>query len=130
MVYITRNLTLIEREIPMSEEIEREEQSFQGVTLPVKWQVSETIHNQYVQNVIVQPGSNEITIFLFETHVPPYVGSPEANREYLQSQSIRFECVGKFVVAPQFMPDIIQALETGLNNYYVGKEREEGEKKG
>lgn len=113
----------------MSDEVEREEQLSQGVTLPVKWHVSETIHNQYVQNVIVQPGPNEITIFLFETHVPPYGGSPEENKEYLQEQTVRFECVGKFVVAPQFMPDIIQALQVGLDNFNIGKAREEGETK-
>ncbi|HJT59732.1 MAG TPA: hypothetical protein VJ761_24700, partial [Ktedonobacteraceae bacterium] len=77
----------------------QEDQPQEDVTVPINWHVSETIHNQYVHQVIVQPGSNEITLIFFEAHVPPYVGSPEANREYLQGQSVRFECVGKFVVA-------------------------------
>ena len=108
-------------------EIEQEDQSPEGVTISVKWHVPENIHNQYVHNVIVQPGQNEITISLFETHIPPYIGSPEANREYLQEQSVRFECVGKFVVTPQFVPEIIKALQVGLDNYNAGKAREERE---
>lgn len=94
-----------------------EDQPSEGVMVPVDWHVSDGIHNQYVHNVVVQPGQNEITILLFETHVPPYIGSPEANREYLQKQSVRFECIGKFVVAPQFVPEIIKALQVGLDNY-------------
>ena len=105
-------------------EIEQEDRSSEGISLPVEWHVPDTIHNLYVHNVIVQPGQNEITLSLFETHIPPYVGSPEANREYLQKQSVRFECVGKFVVTPQFVPEIIKALQVGLDNYNAGKERE------
>ncbi len=108
-------------------EIEREDQSSEGVSLSINWHVPETIHNQYIHHVIVQPGQNEITLSFFETHIPPYVGSPEASREYLQTQFVRFECVGKFVVSPQFVPEIIKALQVGLDNYNAGKASEEGE---
>lgn len=106
-------------------EVEQEDQSSQGISLPVELHVSDTLHNQYVHNVIVQPGPNEITLFFFEMHIPPYVGSPEANREYLlQKGSIRFECLSKLVVAPQLIPEIINALQTGLDNYNTSKARE------
>jgi hypothetical protein len=110
----------------MSEK-EQEGQPLEGVPLSINWHVPETIHNQFIHNVIVQPGQNEITLSFFETHIPPYVGSPEANREYLQKQSIRFECVGKFVVTPQFIPEIINALQVGLENYNASKASEERE---
>ncbi len=110
-------------------EMEQEDQSLEGVSLPINWHVSEAIHNLYIHNVVVQPGQNEIMLFFFETHIPPYIGSPEANREYLQKQSVRFECVGKFVVTPQFIPEIIKALQVGLDNYNVGKAHEERETK-
>jgi len=118
--------TLVEKEIPMSE-IEQEEQSSQGVTLPIEWHVPDTIRNQYVNNVIVQPGQHEITLFFFETHIPPYVGSPEANREHLLTQSVRFECVSKSIVAPQLIPEIIKALQIGLDNYNAAHASEERE---
>ncbi len=109
-------------------EVEREEQSSQGVLLPVEWHVPDTIHNQYVHNVIVQPGQYEITLFFFETRIPPYIGSPEANREYLLKQgSVRFECVSKMTVAPQLVPEIIKALQVGLENYNSSKANEERE---
>ena len=117
---------LAEKEISMSE-IEQEDQPSQGIPLPINLHVPDTIHNQYVHHVIVQPGQNEITLFFFETHIPPYVGSPEANREYLLKQSVRFECVSKLVVAPQLVPEIIKALQVGLDDYNAGKAREERE---
>src|SRR5438105_14441410 len=98
-------------------EVEHEEQASEGIQIPIKLHVHDTLHNQYVNNVIVQPGQNEITLFFFETHIPPYVGSPEANRQYLLNQSVRFECVSKLVVAPQLVPEIIKALQVGLDNY-------------
>src|SRR5947209_2019564 len=108
-------------------EIEQEDQSSQGIPIPIALHVSDTIHNQYVHHVIVQPGQNEITLFFFETHIPPYVGSPEANREYLLKQSVRLECVSKLVVVPQLIPEIIKALQVGLDNYNAGKASEERE---
>src|SRR5437016_9719002 len=107
---------------------EIEQESSKGIMLPIDLHVPDTLHNQYVHNVIVQPGQHEITLFFFETQIPPFVGSPEANREYLLKQgSIRFECIGKMIVAPQMVPEIMQALQTGLNNYTTGKMNEERE---
>lgn len=88
------------------------------VTLPVEWHVPESIQNRYVHNLIVQPGKYELTLFFFETQIPPFTGSPEEVRDFLMKQgSIRSECVSKLTVSPQLVPEIIKALETGLENY-------------
>jgi hypothetical protein len=111
-------------------DVEREDQAEHGILLPIDWHVPETIHNQYVHNIVVQPGTHEITLFFFESQIPPFVGSPEANRDYLMKKgSIRFECVSKITVAPQLVPDIIKALQTGLENYNAAKDNEEREQK-
>ena len=103
----------------------------QGVTLPVEWHVPEGLQSHYANHLIVQPGQNEIILFFFETQIPPFGGPTEANREYLLKQgSVRFECVGKMIVAPQMVPEIIQALQTGLNSYTTGKMNEERERPG
>src|SRR6266849_1855655 len=107
---------------------EIEQESSKGIMLPIDLHVPDTLHNQYVHNVIVQPGQHEITLFFFETQIPPFIGSPEANREYLLKQgSIRFECISKMTVAPELVPEIIKALQTGLDNYNASKANEEGE---
>lgn len=95
-----------------------EQEQPQEITLPVEWHVPDTIQNRYVHNMLVQPGKHEITLFFFETQIPPFSGSPEFYREYLLKQgSVRFECVGKMTVAPQLIPEIIKALEEGLDTY-------------
>ena len=109
---------------------EEEQKRSNEIMLPVEWHVSDTVQNRYVHNLLVQPGKHEITLFFFETQIPPFAGPPEANREYLLKQgSIRFECVSKITVAPQLVPEIIKALQVGLDNYNASKandEREEG----
>ena len=106
-------------------EAEREDQIAQGIKLPIDLHVADTIHNQYVQNVIVQPGQSELVLFFFETHIPPYAGSPEENREMLEKARVRFECVSKLVLAPQLVPEVIKALQIGLDNYNAARENEE-----
>lgn len=111
-------------------EVEREDQPSSGIMLPIEWHVPETMHNQYVHNIIVQPGAHEITLFFFETQIPPFAGSPEENRNYLLKQgSVRFECVSKMTVAPQLVPEIVKALQLGLENYNASQKREESELK-
>jgi len=100
----------------------------QEVTLPIEWHVPDTVQNRYVHNVLVQPGKHEITLFFFETQIPPFAGPPEANKEYLLRQgSVRFECVSKMTVAPQLVPEIIKALQEGLDSYYTSQADEERE---
>ena len=107
---------------------EQQDQASEGVLLPVDLHVPDTMHKQYADNVIVQPGRHEITLFFFQTQIPPYTGPAEANREYLLKKgSIRFECISQLVVAPQLVPDIIKALQTGLDNYNAAKAIEERE---
>ena len=107
----------------MSEE-EKENQQ-ESIIIPIEWHVPDSIHNQYIQNVLVQPGKYEITLYFFETRMPLYMGTPEANREFLLNQgSVRFECVSKLTVAPQLVPQIIEALQTGLQNYNLAQANE------
>lgn len=109
-------------------EIEQEQP--EEVVVPIDWFVPESIIGRYVDNVIVQPGKYGITVFFFETQIPPYVGPPEAVRDYiLKKGSIRSECIGKMIIDPELMPDVIKALETGLENYHKTKAREEREAK-
>ncbi len=96
------------------------------ITLPVEWHVPDTIQNRYVHNVLVQPGKYELTLFFFETQIPPFAGTPEENREYLlKIGSIRSECIAKLTVAPQMASQIIKALQEGLENYDRARANEE-----
>lgn len=105
---------------------EQEDQPSEGILLPIDLHVPDTLHKQYIDNVVVQPGKHEITLFFFETQLPPYIGSAEANREYLLKKgSVRFECVSELVVAPQLVPDIIKALQVALDNFNAAKVTEE-----
>lgn len=107
---------------------EEEQEQSNEIMLPIEWHVPDTVHNQYVHNVLVQPGKYEITLFFFETQIPPFAGPPEANREYLLKKgSVRFECVSKLTVAPQLVPEIIKALQEGLDSHNTSKTSEERE---
>ena len=105
-----------------------EQEQQERITLPIEWHVPDSMQNKYAHDIIVQHGKYEITLFFFESQIPPYAGSPETYREYLQKRgSIRFECVGKMTVAPQLVPEIIKALQRGLDNYNAAQADEERE---
>ncbi len=70
----------------------------------------------------------KLTFFSLKVQIPPYVGPPEAIRDYLLKKgSIRAECVGKMIIDPELMPGIIEALQTSLKNYNETKATEERE---
>ena len=99
------------------------QQQVPDISLPIKWNVPDNIESRYANNVIVQPGQNEITIFFFETKVPPFLGSPEEYRNFMLEQGfIQAECVGKLVVNPTLMPGIIQAMQVSMTNYQQSSE--------
>lgn len=97
----------------------------QHIAVPIEWHVSESIKNQYADNVVVQARRHDLIISFFETQLPPFGGSPEETRTFLeQLGSIRAECVGRIIVAPELMPEIIQALQTGYDGYLLTKAAE------
>src|SRR6266513_1215988 len=107
-------------------EVEREQP--EEVMLPIEWHVSENLQGHYANNVLVQPGQFEINLFFFESRIPLFTGLPEASREYLLNHGeVRFECVGKMTVDPQLVPEIIKALQIGLDNYNASKSSNERE---
>jgi hypothetical protein len=106
---------------------DEERQQPEGVNVPVSLHVPEDLQSHYSHNVIVQPGQRELTLFFFETQVPPFFGTPAENSKYLLEQGVRFTCVSKIIVAPDLVPEIIKAMQTGLDNYNASKANEERE---
>lgn len=107
---------------------EEEREQSQGITIPIEWHVPDSIQNRYVHNMLVQSGRHELTLFFFETQIPPFLGSPDESKDFLLKKgAIRAECVSKLTVSPQLIPEIIKALETGLENYNHMKAAEERE---
>jgi hypothetical protein len=95
-----------------------------GVPLRVGWHFPEGIQSRYADNVLVQVGQHDMIISFFETQIPILLGQPEMNKELLEALgTIRADCVSKIVVSPDFIPELIKALEIGLANYHHTKGR-------
>ena len=93
-----------------------------GITLRVDWHIPEGAQSQYSNNVLVQAGQYEIIISFFEAQIPILLGQPEENKRKLEELgSIRAELVSRIVVSPEFLPVLMKALETGLENYRQAK---------
>lgn len=107
-------------------EVEQEQQPGRNINLPIQWHIPEDVQSRYVTNVLVQPGPNEIFISLFEARLPILTGTPEENSAELERLgSVKAECVGRIIVAPDTVPGIINALQVGLESYRVSKEAQE-----
>jgi hypothetical protein len=106
---------------------ESERDQPEDVSVPIDLYVPDDLQSHYVHNVIVQPGQREFALFFFETQVPPFVGSPKENKDELMRQGVRFKCVGKMIVAPELVPEMIQALQVGLSSYNDANRDQKGE---
>jgi hypothetical protein len=107
-------------------EAEQENSSLQQITIPLEWHVPDHISSRYADNVIVQPRKHDIIISFFESQPPLLGGTPEQNRAFLETlSSIRAECIGKIVVVPELLPDIIKALQRGYEGYLSAKDAKE-----
>ncbi len=99
-------------------EHESSEQQVQGVTLPIEWYVPESIQSRYATNTVIQTGQREFTISFFETRLPILFGQSQENRESLEKMGkVRAECVGRIIVAPDTLQEMIDAFQTNLDAY-------------
>lgn len=109
----------------MSED-KQERQLLQPVELPVEWHIPEYMKSSYADNVVVQARKHDLIISFFETQLPPFAGTPEENRAFFEKlSSIRAECVGRIIVAPELVPEIIKALQEGYEGYLLTQSVEE-----
>jgi hypothetical protein len=101
-----------------------EEEKKAGVSLRIDWQIPEGAKSHYANNVLVQAGQYEIIISFFEAQIPVLLGEPEENRRKLEELgSVRADLVSKIVVPPEFVPALINALQTGIERYYEAKDQ-------
>lgn len=102
-----------------------EQRASQQVAIPVEWHVSEHIKSNYADNVIVQTRKHDSIISFFETQLPPFAGTEEENRAFLEKlDSVRAECVDRVIVAPELLPEIIKTLQTAYDSYVLTKSTE------
>lgn len=98
------------------------EQQTQGVTLPIEWYIPESVQSRYATNAIIQTGQREFTISFFETRLPILFGQSQENQESLEKiGKVRAECVGRIVVAPDTLQEMIAAFQTNLDAYREAK---------
>jgi hypothetical protein len=99
-----------------------EAKSEQQVIIPLEWHIPEHIKSSYADNIIVQTRKNDNIISFFETQLPPFAGTDEENRAFLEKlDSVRAECVARIIVAPELLPEIIKALQIAYDGYRSGK---------
>ena len=117
----------------MSDELEKDSdlnaqkvRPFNQVTIPLEWYVPDTMKSVYADNFIAQPRMRDFVLSFFDTQIPPFSGTDEQSREYLENlKSVRAECVGRITVAIEMVPDIIKALQTTYNRHLASKAEQE-----
>lgn len=101
-------------------------QPFEQFAVSLEWHVPDNIRNVYADQFIVQARTRDFILSFFDTQVPPFSGNDEQNRIFLESvKSVRAECVGKIIVAPEMVPDIIKALQLTYDRHIASKENKD-----
>jgi len=87
------------------------------VTVPIETYFPDDLQTKYSTHMAVQHTQHEFTIFFFEAHPFPVVGTPKEIKETLEKMTISGECVARIVVAKDRMPDFVKALQKNLKNF-------------
>jgi hypothetical protein len=97
-------------------------QPFKQVAVPLDWYIPDSIKNVYSDQLMVQARARDFILSFFDTQIPPFSGTIEQNQAFIESvKSVRAECVGRIIVAPDMIPDIIQALQTAYDRHLSTK---------
>jgi hypothetical protein len=85
---------------------------------PIEWHIPENIKPQFVTNLTVQHTGQEFIISFYETYPPLVIGtSEEVEARLEQIESVRAECIARFVMTPGRMENFVQALQTNYEKY-------------
>jgi hypothetical protein len=91
-----------------------------AVQLPIEWHSGPEIITRYANQATIQRGVNEFHISFFEVRPPILLGASEEEMQKKAEAltSIRAECVARVVIARDFLPTFIQALQTGAERAF------------
>lgn len=97
-------------------------QPFKQVSVPLDWHIPDSIKNVYSDQFMVQARTRDFILSFFDTQMPPFSGTDEQNQAFIESvKSVRAECVGRIIVAPDMVPDIINALQMTYDRHIASK---------
>ena len=91
------------------------EENAKSVSVPLEWHIPDNVVSRYATNLVVQHSPHEFIISFFEAQPPIIVGNDEA--ELANIKSLRAECVGRIIVAPDRMPEFISVLQANFQLY-------------
>ncbi len=83
------------------------------ISVPIEWHVSENITSKYVTNMIVQHTQEAFIISFFEI-APPLVLEED---EIPNVESVKAECIGRFIIAPGRMAAFIEVMQENLDRF-------------
>jgi hypothetical protein len=79
--------------------------------LPIELVFPPDMLSRYVNHCVIQWGEHECKIVFFEVDPPMLMGSQEEKAEQAkQLSSVKARCVGRFVLAKEFVPIFVKIL--------------------
>ena len=103
---------MAEKKKPREDKAAQPKEGQERLALPIEWFFPEGLTGRYANQVLVQNGQHECHVSFFEVRPLVLLGEPEEVREQVKDlKSVRAECVARIIVAKDFIPEIIKALQ-------------------
>ena len=84
----------------------------------------ENLETKFANQIIVQSQPDYFILSFFEAMLPPIYGETEEERkaQFEKIKAIDSKCVGKFVITPQKINELVDILKAQVKNYNELKE--------
>jgi hypothetical protein len=103
---------MAEKKKPREDKAAQSKEGPARLALPIEWFFPEGQIGRYANQVLVQNAQHECHVSFFEVRPPVLLGEPDEVREQTKNlKSVRAECVARIIVAKDFIPEIIKALQ-------------------
>jgi hypothetical protein len=91
------------------------------ISLPIEYHTPDGTLSRYANLAVVQFGNHEFLLSFFEIWPPPIFSGQDIVAELERTKSLRAECVGRVVLAPEVMGVLIESLRTNYETYLSAK---------
>lgn len=104
---------MVEDSIPVADPApDPDNQAQEDVQVPLRFNIPTGMTSRYAHHMLVQPGENEVTLSFFEVFPPLLLGSPEQQKEILQKEGVKAECVARVTIAKARYFGFVKAWES------------------
>lgn len=98
---------------------EQSKRTLETKKVQVNLKFPDDLESKFVNQVVVQNHPEYFTLSLFEIVLPPILGVTEEEKKsnFDKIKSVDSKCLGRYIITPNKLKEVIEILQDNLNKY-------------